>query len=209
MMPSQSRNEAPNVTYDDRQPGFTITAYTGALPPALQEQYERVGAESFGSDSQTPEERQEEHDRFCSERDIFVQLLALAGDTVVGAASVFQRTIMLHYQPVRLGGLGGVCTATAWRRLGVAAALVQRAMAELRAAGCDLAYLCTDVESEWAQRLYGRAGFVPIGRPYTFRGKSGKRYTDHDGMIAPLASPQIFQQVLADTAPLDLGAGNW
>ena len=208
-MPSQSQIEAPLVTGSDRQPAFTIAAYTGALPPTLREQYEQVDAESFGGDSQTPEERQEEQDRFCSERDIIVQLLALAGDAVIGATSVFQRTILPHDQPVRLGGLGGVCTATAWRRRGVAAALVQRAMAKLRAANCDLAYLCTDVESEWARRLYGRAGFVPLGRPYTYHGKSGKLYTDHDGMIAPLASPQLFQQVLADTAPLHLGAGNW
>jgi len=205
-MPSQSQHDAPTVM---GQPDFTIAAYTGALPPTLQEQLDPVGAESFGSDSQTPEEREEGHDRYCSERDIIVQLLALAGDNVIGATSVFQRTIALRDQRVRLGGLGGVCTATAWRRRGGAAALVQRAMEELRAAGCDLAYLCTDVESEWAQRLYGRAGFVPLGRPYTFRGKSGKGYTDYDGMIAPLASPQLFQQVLADTAPLDLGVGNW
>jgi ribosomal protein S18 acetylase RimI-like enzyme len=200
-MTSQLRNGADS--------GFTIAAYAGVLPPDLREQYERVGAESFGSDSQTPAEQQEGHDRFCSERDIIVQLLALADDTVIGATSVLQRTIALHGQPVLLGGLGGVCTAASWRRQGVAAALVQRAMEELRAAHCDLAYLCTDVESEWAAKLYGRAGFVPLGRPFTYYGKSGKFYTDHDGMIAPLASPELFQQVLTDTAPLHLGTGNW
>lgn len=57
-------------------------------------------------------------------------------------------------------------------------------------------------------RLYGQFGFVPLGRPHTFIGKSGPRYTDTDVMIAPVNSPALFDTVRLEREPFDIGTGN-
>jgi hypothetical protein len=76
--------------------------------------------------------------------------------------------------------------------------------------GCDIAYLCANVHNPGILTLYyGQIGFVPLGRPHTYRGKSGKRYTDQDGMIAPVTSPETFAQVIKDQPRFDIGRGNW
>jgi hypothetical protein len=51
--------------------------------------------------------------------------------------------------------------------------------------------------------------FVPLGRAHTYRGKSGKRYTEQDGLIAPVTSPETFARVIKDQPPFDIGRGNW
>jgi len=40
-------------------------------------------------------------------------------------------------------------------------------------------------------------------------GKSGKRYTEQDAMIAPVCSPEKFKAILSDSKPFDIGQGNW
>ncbi len=58
-------------------------------------------------------------------------------------------------------------------------------------------------------RLYGRVGFLPLGKPYTYLGKSGKRYTENDGMVAQVKSKDIFDFITKDEEPFDIGNGNW
>lgn len=62
-------------------------------------------------------------------------------------------------------GIYSVATAPAWRRRGIAGALVVRAVADARAAGADSAVLhaVPGVES-----VYARLGFVPVCRLETF-----------------------------------------
>jgi hypothetical protein len=40
-------------------------------------------------------------------------------------------------------------------------------------------------------------------------GKSGTRYTDLDGMIAPVGSKKLFEKIIAAATPFDIGVGNW
>lgn len=108
---------------------------------------------------------------------------------------------------MQLGGLGGVATDAAWRGRGIASATTAAGMARLRELGCDVAYLCTDIEKR--AHLYGQVGFVPLGRPHTYLGASGKRYTDDDGMVAAVNSPDLLAAILADDQPFDIGRGNW
>jgi len=82
-------------------------------------------------------------------------------------------------------------------------------MDALRQAACDVAYLCTDIHDPGMVALYGRSGFVPLGRLHTFLGAPGKRYVDDDAMLAPVCSPEIFQALLRQVTPLDIGRGNW
>jgi len=58
-------------------------------------------------------------------------------------------------------------------------------------------------------RLYGKIGFVTLGKPYTYTGKSGKRYTENNGMIASVKSKAKFNLIRKSKKILDLGASNW
>lgn len=180
-----------------------------ALPRPLREQVDALLTACFTSSQQTDERRRESEDRFCSDGDIIKYVLALHEHTVVGVVIVLKRQIAFRGREVQLGGLGGVCTAPDQRRKGIASSLVAQAMGELRAAGCDIAYLCTDIEGQGTAKLYGRAGFVPLGRPHIYQGRSGKQYVDNDAMIAPITSPELFQQVLNAAEPFAIGNGNW
>jgi ribosomal protein S18 acetylase RimI-like enzyme len=163
----------------------------------------------FHSVPVTPEHAGEHDDRFCSQADTLKRVLVLDGDAVIGFATAYRRTISRHGRAIVLGGLGDVCTDPVRRHAGVATAVVRAAMHELHTVECDLAYLCADVNNPGIVRLYGQVGFVPLNHPHTFRGKSGKRYTDTDAMIAPVRSPAVFQAVLEDREPFDIGIGNW
>jgi GNAT superfamily N-acetyltransferase len=58
-------------------------------------------------------------------------------------------------------------TLEAFRNRGLASAVVLRAIAEARAAGAELVFLIAD-DGDWPKQLYGRLGFDPIGRTYSF-----------------------------------------
>jgi GNAT superfamily N-acetyltransferase len=177
------------------------------LPPERQAPFDRLQAEAFSwiDAGETPQA--EMMDRFCSDADMIGYALALEDGEPVGGALLFRRAIPFQGRTLTLGGLGGVATRSDRLRRGIASAVVAAAMDELRRRGCDIAYLCTDIARLGG--LYGRAGFVPLGRPHTYLGRSGRRYTDNDGMIAPINSPALFAAVLADRAPFDIGVGNW
>ncbi|BDT57615.1 N-acetyltransferase [Massilia varians] len=59
--------------------------------------------------------------------------------------------------------------APQWRGRGVAAALPDEALAWARARGTRVVHLGVNSENAGALRLYGRAGFRPIGEPYLMR----------------------------------------
>jgi hypothetical protein len=83
------------------------------------------------------------------------------------------------------------------------------AVEEMKRIGCDVAYLCAAVNDPGIVRLYGQSGFVPLRRPHTYFGKSGRLYEDNDAMIAPICSPAVFKEVLTSTEPFHIGTGNW
>jgi GNAT superfamily N-acetyltransferase len=60
-----------------------------------------------------------------------------------------------------------VATLPAYRRQGLASAIVLRAVAEARRGGAELVFLMAD-ESDSPKDLYGRLGFDPIGAEHVF-----------------------------------------
>ncbi len=60
-----------------------------------------------------------------------------------------------------------VGTLEGYRGRGLARAVVLRALAEARVAGCDLVFLEAD-ENDWPKELYRGLGFEPIGRIFAF-----------------------------------------
>jgi predicted N-acetyltransferase YhbS len=190
----------------ERPQGLTITIHE-TLDPARRAAFEHVEATAFGDHDPTEGEHRELADRYSSEADTIGYLLATVGDELVGTIRLFERPVPFHERTVRLGGLGGVGTHPAWRGRGIAEAMVHAAMDELRRRGAEVAYLCA--VPELGQRLYAKADFVALGRPYTYRGRSGTAYTDHDGWLAPLTAPALCAAMLADPQPLDLAGSNW
>lgn len=177
------------------------------LTPAQRADFDQLETRCFTNPQQTPEERWRNADRYSSAADTIGYTLAYSGTVLVGAVQLFERVLPFGGRTVRLGGLGGVATDPDWRGQGIAAATTAAAMAELRRAGSEVAYLCA--LPEVGQRLYRKVGFVPLGRPYTYRGASGTQYTDHNGWLAPLNDPALFAALLADMATLDLAGSNW
>ena len=118
-----------------------------------------------------------------------------------------QRKIQFDNKDVVLGGISEVCVRKDQRRQGTAAQMLKEAVKTLKGWGCDVAYLCADIKE--SGDLYTKVGFVPLNRPYTFHGQSGELYEDINGMIAPINSPSIFEEILRSEEKLHLGPGNW
>jgi predicted N-acetyltransferase YhbS len=189
----------------DTPAGIRLTTHAD-LTPEERAAYNAVERDAFRDYATTEEARREMYDRFHGD-DGIGYILAHADAELIGAIKLSRRTIPFAGSTIRLGGLGGVATREDWRRRGVASATTALAMDVLRQHGCDIAYLCTDIEK--LGPLYGKVGFVALGRPHTYLGASGKRYTDDDGMIALVNSRAIFEEVLAAQGPFDIGGGNW
>ena len=183
-----------------------ISSHTGLTPEEFAV-FNSLEQAAFSGYASPEEDRRELNDRFCSDDDAVGYILARTGGALIGAIKLLQRAIPFGGRAIQLGGLGGVATRADWRGRGVASATTSAAMATLRQRGCDIAYLCTDIAR--LGKLYGRVGFVPLGRAHTYLGASGTRYTDTDGMIAPVNSPEIFATVIEGKEPFDIGRGNW
>lgn len=178
------------------------------LPSKLQEQVNELVGICFDWIWESPQTQADNEDRFYNLKPVR-RLTALEGEQVVSYAAIYQRQITYLDKEIGLGGLGGVCTRPDRRRQGLASKLIDMGMAELKKLNCDLAYICTDTADSSSVRLYKKAGFRVLGKPHTYYGKSGQLYTDHDGMIAPVNSEDLFDWVLKGKVPLHLGRGNW
>ncbi|MEK7141474.1 MAG: GNAT family N-acetyltransferase [Patescibacteria group bacterium] len=180
------------------------------LPAEIQAQVDAIDKESFAwAYHQTPEERAVGKDKFCSKGDRILFVTAEDTGDVIGVVELFQRVISFDGSSITLGGIGGLCTRKDKRKNGVGTLLLNKTIVELRRAGADIAYLCTEIEKEWMVAFYEKAGFVRLTRGHTYTGKSGKRYTEFDGMIAPVCTRETFQRIIASKKVLDIGRGNW
>lgn len=188
---------------------MTITTYH-KLPPENILQYKIFDEESSAWEKKmTPKKRLSHDDKFCSHKDRFLFILATSNNKVLGQAILLKRPITYKNKLLFLGGIGGVHVLKKMRRQGIATLLLKEAVKQLHLVKCDLAYLCCDINDKNLINLYGQVGFVLLNKPHSYLGRSGKRYTDKDGMIAPIANPEVFQQILTDNTPFDIGTGNW
>lgn len=153
----------------------------------------------------TPELLEEEEEKFYSLPKAW--LLVFEEDQISGTTALHQRKIQFNNKDIVLGGIGRVCVRKDQRRQGTAAQMLKEAVKTLKEWECDVAYLCANIKESGA--LYLKAGFVPLNRPYTYHGQSGKLYEGINGMIAPINSPGIFEEILHSEEKLHLGHGNW
>lgn len=158
-------------------------------------------------ESKDPKEKANHNDRFFYRKDRVGAAVALSQDQIIAKVYAIKRIIKYKSKNIVLGGIGGVCTNTNMRRKGIATALLKIAMQKLEDESCDIAFLCTDTKK--LGKLYKPFGFQKLETKYTYLGKSGKRYYEWDGMIAPIKSSEIFKEILQDKNDFDIGVGNW
>ncbi len=177
-----------------------------SLPPELQMKARELLDDNFGKEL-TIKQLIEEREKFCSNP--FRCLLAIEVEDVVGALILFKRRIF-HSEPIILGGLGRPCVVQERRKSQVGYILLIKGIEELEEHNCDVAYLCTKSSNSALITLYKeKFKFVPLEKPYTFSGQSGKIYKGDDGMIAPVKSEEKFSLILKSPDPLHIGVGNF
>jgi len=180
---------------------------TTSIPPSIHAEYQTIKDLSYvWLKSMTAADRKKHSDQFCSQKDLISHVLAYRNQLFAGACMLFSRKVFGD-RPLLLGGIGGLFVKKEWQHQGIATAIIKKAIDQLIKEGCDLAYLCTDVDHLGS--LYEPFGFTPLKQGHTYLGKSGNRYTEYDGMLAPVKSRRLFRQIIDNPIPFDIGLGNW
>ena len=175
------------------------------LSTALAERVKQFVLENFFTEEErTPENLAAVEERFCSQPKAW--LLVFERDQIIGGIKLYKRKVIFNNREVILGGVGSVCTRIDKRNQGIASSMLREAVRILKKWECDIAYICANIEMG---SFYGQEGFVPLNKPYTYYGWSGKLYEGYKGMIAPLNSSIIFEEVLSTKHKLHLGQGDW
>ena len=159
----------------------------------------------YAERERTPELLEDEEEKFYSQPKAW--LLIFEKDQIIGTTALHQRKIQFNNKDIVLGGIGRVCVRKDQRRQGTATQMLKEAVKTLKEWGCDVVYLCANIKESGA--LYSKEGFVPLNRPYTYYGQSGKLYEGINGMIAPINSLDVFEEILRSEEKLHLGHGNW
>ena len=149
------------------------------------------------SDQVTIEEVEEDFDRPPVAR-----VLAYDQDNLIACAEVFKREVEYDGQTIILGGFAP-CTREDWRGQGIATRVCKTAMDSLRRQECDMAFLSVDTERE-THPLYERLGFRMLPKPFIYANIRGELKESESGMIVPLCSPALFEQVLRGESQLAL-----
>ena len=187
-----------------------LTIYPSFLPSLIARSVNELDLLCFRHHGEpTDKQHADGADRFCSQSDLVYYILATENDQLIGETRVFKRTIVFNGQKILLGGIGSVATRPENRKQGIATKMVKKAMDLLKKEQCAVAYLCSDAQSLKALEFYESFGFRRLLQNHTYTGKNGKRYIDTDGLLAPVCSRKVFNQIFAISAPFDIGVGNW
>lgn len=187
-----------------------LTIHPSFLPSLLLRSVTELDKACFRHNGEpTDSQHADGADRYCSQSDLIYYILAWEKDKLIGETRVFKRTILFNSQKVVLGGIGSVATHPDFRKQGIATKMVKKGMDLLKKEGCAVAYICADAHSLKALEFYESFGFRRLLRNHIYLGKSGKRYIDTDGLLAPVTSRKLFNHILATTTPFDIGKGNW
>jgi predicted GNAT family N-acyltransferase len=150
-------------------------------------------------------ERKENKDEYCGKG--YAHFLAIEKGNVISSVELFKRNIRYKGKNISLGGLGGVCTTKKRRNRGIATLLMKKGMDDFKKQKFDIAFLGTNIKNPKLVRLYNNIGFVVMKQPRVSTGKSGKRYVEKDGMIAPIKSRSKLNLILKSKEILDIGLG--
>lgn len=148
---------------------------------------------------------EEEHANFF-DNDKFA-VIAKTDGNIVGYLFVHYRVPVFNKLPIKLAGIGGVVVHKKFRHKGIATAILEKTIKLLKKEKMDVALLSTDIDK--LGELYGRVGFIPLGKPYLFIDINGVVKEENGGMIASVNSRKIFDDVLNSKEKLNVGISNF
>jgi ribosomal protein S18 acetylase RimI-like enzyme len=149
-------------------------------------------------------------ERFNNRKDRFKYVVATIDDQIIGIIILWKRTTQFNGKQIVVGGIGGVGVQKEQRGKGIATKMLTLARETLDHSKCDVAFLGTDTSDPQMLKIYGRIGFVPLGKAFSYVGRSGKVYEDAtSGMIAAIHSVEIRDEILKDKKVFDIGSGTW
>ncbi len=166
------------------------------IPPFLKENFDGID----WNDSETMEEMAEWYWNPAQ-----IHLLAYEGDELVGVAHLTKRTTTFENKQIIIACFGGLTVSKKHRGKGIATKLIQKCFEIACEWNADIAFLNTAIRN---CKFYMRFGFVRMKNKYSFKGKSGQKHKDTNGMIAPLNFPEKFKLVLESKEILYIDEGN-
>jgi GNAT superfamily N-acetyltransferase len=175
------------VHYDDVDPrafasaGYqpqpnVVMRHSGAAPDRAADP--AVAVEAMDLETMIEDGRREWRDRYPDAADADIEQLARRRAAILRAAdevtflgvrdagTVVARAD-LYLDRSGVAQIESVLTDPEYQGRGLARALVLDGLRRARAAGAELVFLVADAD-DWPRRLYGRLGFVPVGRTHEF-----------------------------------------
>lgn len=175
------------------------------LTPELSKVRKDFGAQNFTIDEIGDSEWEKQvKEWFWKDPDAYV--FAYERDELVGMGTFFKREVDFQGVSLKVAGLGGLTVAKEHRGKGIARQLIEHRLKMAKDWGADIAFLDTDIDKLGG--LFSQFGFVPLGKSYSFIGKSGQMHEDDSGMVAPILSKEMFKKVLESKEPLFIGESN-
>lgn len=173
----------------------------GQLTPDQPTGLETLSHECFGD---VPTE--EITDNFIAEP--FAYLFAMIGTEMISRVALFKREVIFDGQKIMVGGIGGVCVATAHRHHGVASSMLKRALLILREEKCDVACLNVDLEKK-IYPIYEKLGFKLMDREVSFENIRGEVIHEVGTMFIALSSPEKYDLIMNSKETFHYGRGCW
>ena len=137
-------------------------------------------------------------------------LLIRKGGKLVSYLRTILREASWQDKTIMVGGIGSVSTKKEERGQGYASKILEKAMELLREGGADIVLLETNIEK--GKNLYGKVGFIPAGKPYTYNDINGELHAAKakDVMIAPGRIVDLVKEITSSSSPLlHVGNGGW
>lgn len=175
------------------------------LSPELQLVRKSFGDRNFDIDeADDPDWSEEVKEWFWKNPDTHV--FAYLGEELVGMATFFKKEVNFQGETLKIAGLGGLTVSKEHRGEGIARKLIEERLKIAEEWGADIAFLNTDIGKLGG--MFAKFGFRPLGRNYSFVGKSGQVHEDDSGMIAPVNSRDKFAKVLQSAEVFFIGESN-
>jgi len=134
--------------------------------------------------------------------------LAYKDRELVGWAGIHMVKVSFKNRQLKVGGFG-ICTHPSWQRKGIATMICKKVMKFIKSRSCDVAFLSVDVTNIASVKLHQKNGFVMLPGKFSWTNSKGKVKKGDGGMIAPVNSQKIFQQILQSKEVFYVGKGYW
>lgn len=132
--------------------------------------------------------------------------LAYEKGLLVGSAILQFREISFEGHAYKMAGFGGLTVSKKHRRMGIGSKLLEERIRFSLEQNADVGFLNTDINA--VGHIFSRFGFVPLGRNYSFIGKSGALHEDDSGMICSLRNCELFDAIREREEPFFIGESN-